>query len=162
MNHEYVLWVMAVAYALHIVEEHNLDWQGWVKRNANFDVPLADFYVVNAALIVGMMATAMIGWRLPELSLAPTALMFINGLFFHLGASLVKRQYSPGALTALLLFLPIGVWAYYGVYLDGVLTTSTALWSIVLGALIMAFPLALGRLKANPCEGLKNLRKVGT
>jgi len=147
VKHTYILWVMVVAYALHIVEEHNLDWKGWVKRNANFDVPLADFYVVNAALIVGMIATAMIGWQLPELSLAPAALMFINGLLFHIGASLVKRQYSPGALTSLVLFLPIGMWAYYGAYLDGVLTTSVALWSIVLGALIMAFPLALYRLK---------------
>jgi ABC-type molybdate transport system permease subunit len=43
--------------------------------------------------------------------------------------------------------LPIGAWAYYGAYLDGVLTTPVALWSIVLGALIMAFPLALYRLK---------------
>jgi hypothetical protein len=148
MNHEYILWVMVVAYAMHIVEEHNLDWQGWVKRNANFDVPLADFYVVNAALIVGMMATAMIGWQLPELSLAPAALMFINGLFFHIGASLVKRQYSPGAFTSLVLFLPIAAWTYCGAYLDGVLTTSVALWSIVLGVLLMAFPLALWRMKS--------------
>jgi hypothetical protein len=148
MNHEYILWVMIVAYAMHIVEEHNLDWRGWVKRHANFDVSLADFYVVNAALVVGMIATAMIGWRLPELSLALAALMFINGLFFHLGASLVKRQYSPGALTALILFLPVSAWAYYGAYLDGVLTTSVALWSIVLGALIMAFPVALWRMKS--------------
>ena len=147
MLHDYVLWVMVVAYALHIVEEHNLDWKGWVKRHANLDVPLADSYVVNAALVVGMIATAMIGWRLPELSLAPAALVLINGLFFHLGASLVKRRYSPGALTSLVLFLPIGAWAYYGAYLDGVLTTPVALWSIVLGALIMAFPLALYRLK---------------
>ena len=147
MSHEYVLWVMVVAYAMHIVEEHNLDWQGWVKRHAHFDVPRADFYVVNAALVVGMVATATVGWRLPELSLAPAALMFINGLFFHIGASLVKRQYSPGALTSLVLFLPVGAWAYYGAHLDGVLTTSVALWSIILGALIMAFPLALWRLK---------------
>ena len=147
MNHEYILWVMVVAYALHIVEEHNLDWKGWVKRNARFDVSFADFYVVNAALIVGMIATAQIGWRLPQLSLAPAALMFINGFVFHLGASLVKRQYSPGALTSLFLFLPISAWAYCGAYLDGVLTTSVALWSIVLGALMMAFPLALWRLK---------------
>jgi hypothetical protein len=82
MLHDYVLWVMVVAYALHIVEEHSLDWKGWVKRHANLDVPLADSYVVNAALVVGMIATAMIGWRLPELSLAPAALVLINGLFF--------------------------------------------------------------------------------
>ena len=147
MQHDYVLWVMVVAYALHIVEEPNLDWKGWIKRHANFDVPLADSYVVNAALVVGMITTAMIGWRLPKLSLAAAALMLINGLFFHIGASFLKRRYSPGVLTSLILFLPIGAWAYYGAYLDGVLTTPVALWSSVLGALIMAFPLALYRLK---------------
>jgi hypothetical protein len=147
VSHEYVLWVLVVGYAIHVVEEHNLDMVGWVKRNAQVEFRLADFYVVNAALLVGMIATASIGWRLPEVSLAPAALMFINGLFAHAGASLLKRKYSPGVLTGLVLFLPLSLWAYYAAYLDGVLTASAVVWSTILGALSMAYPLILYRLK---------------
>jgi hypothetical protein len=50
----------------------------------------------------------MIGWRLPEVSLTFPALALINSLFFHIGPPLVQRRFSPGTITAALLFLPSG------------------------------------------------------
>jgi hypothetical protein len=29
MSHDWALWVLAVASAMHVVEEHTVGWQGW-------------------------------------------------------------------------------------------------------------------------------------
>ncbi len=137
-----------MATGAHVVEEQILDWRNHVERVVSFKVSIADFYVVNAAMIVGAIAGAMIGWRLPEASLIIPALMAINGLFFHIGASIITRSLSPGTLTSVLLYLPIAAWAYYAAYLDGVLTLRAGLISALGGAAVMAYPILLQRLKS--------------
>jgi len=89
----------------------------------------------------------MIGWRLPEVSLTFPALTLINSLFFHIGPTLVQRRFSPGTIIAALLFLPVGIWAYYGVYLDRVLTIRAGVLSALGGVLLMAYPIVLLRIK---------------
>lgn len=111
------------------------------------DLTWSDFYVINAIVVVTGISTAMIGWRLPEASLMFPALALINSLFFHIGPTLVQRRFSPGTITAALLFLPVGIWAYYGVYLDGVLTIRAGVLSALGGVLLMAYPIVLLRIK---------------
>jgi hypothetical protein len=31
--HDWVIWVLVAASALHVVEEHALGWQGWATQN---------------------------------------------------------------------------------------------------------------------------------
>ena len=45
---------------------------------------------------------------------------------------------EPGCFTALLVYLPIGVWAYAAASADGVLSAGTLLLSILIGAVAMA------------------------
>ncbi len=111
------------------------------------DLTWSDFYVTKAIAVVTGISTAMIGWRLPEVSLTFPALALINALFFHIGPTLVQRRFSPGTITAVLLFLPVGIWSYYGAYLDGVLTLKASVLSTLGGALLMAYPIVLLRLK---------------
>ena len=111
------------------------------------DLTWSDFYVINAIVVVTGISTAMIGWRLPEVSLTFPALALINSLFFHVGPPLVQRRFSPGTITAALLFLPVGIWAYYGVYLDRVLTIRAGVLSALGGVLLMAYPIVLLRIK---------------
>ena len=125
----FVLWLMLFAYALHILEEHTLNWLGWARSTLKLDLTWSDFYVTNAIVVVAGISTAMIGWRLPEVSLMFPALALINALFFHIGPTLVQRRFSPGTITAVLLFLPVGIWAYNGAYLDGVLKGKRSLCS---------------------------------
>ena len=47
---------------------------------------------------------------------------------YHSGTSnsgrvwwLLRRRFSSGTLSAALLILPVGIWSYYGAYLDGAL-----------------------------------------
>jgi Protein of unknown function with HXXEE motif len=138
---------MLLAYALHILEEHALDWLDWANTTFGTNFTWADFYVTNSVVVVAGISTAVIGWRLPEASLAFPALALINAVFFHIDPTLVRRVFSPGVLTAVLLFLPVGIWSYYGAYLDGVLTLRAGVFYAFLVAIFITYPLALVGIK---------------
>ena len=89
----------------------------------------------------------MIGWRLPEVSLMPVALTLVNALIFHIGITLVQRRFSPGTISATLVYLPVGVWTYWAAHADGVLSGPALLISSAGGALLMAYPIMLLRLR---------------
>jgi hypothetical protein len=138
---------MTIAYAGHILEEHTLNWRAWAKQAFGFEVTWESFYVTNATVIVLGISAAMIGWRLPEVSLMFPALAIVNAIFFHIAPTVIQRRFSPGLLTAVLLFLPLGAWTYYVAYVDQVMTIATAIISLVGGILLMAYPVILLRLK---------------
>jgi hypothetical protein len=149
MAHEYLLWVVVIGCALHIMEESLLDFVGVMARvTGRFSLPLTlswpDFYIANAAMIVGAISGAMIGWRAPEISLMIPALTVINALTFHVTGSILTRRFLPGTLTAVLVYLPVAAWVYDGASRDGVLTSQVLIISSLGGALLMAFlPLCL-------------------
>jgi hypothetical protein len=75
------------------------------------------------------------------------ALALVNAVVFHIGPTLLQRRFSPGLITAVLLFLPIGIWSYYAAYLDRVLTLGVGVVSALGGAVLMAYPLVLLQIK---------------
>jgi hypothetical protein len=150
MNHEIWLWVATAAYGLHALEEFMLDWKTWANKVLKLPVDWPIFYVVNALVVVLGIIAAEIGWRLPALSLAFAALMLTNAVFFHILPFVVKKKFSPGLISAVALFLPIGTWLFYGANRDGILTTTTAIIAVALGAGLMAYPIILLKLKDKP------------
>ncbi len=146
--HEFVLWLMLFAYGLHVLEEHMLDWLNWARFTFKLPFSPADFYVTNSGVVVAGVCSAMVGWRLPEISLAFPALALINAVFFHIGPTVLQRRFSPGLLTAVVLFVPVGAWAYAGAYLDGVLSARAAVVSALSGALLMAYPFVLFKIRS--------------
>jgi hypothetical protein len=147
MSHDFLLWVCTAAYAMHVVEEFGLNWKDWACDSLGLSVDWPFFFLVNAAVIVLGCCCAQIGWQMPEISLMYPALMIINGIFFHILPTFVQRRLSPGTLTAVILFLPVGTWTYVGAYQDGMLSRSTVAVSLVGGALLMASPILLLRLR---------------
>jgi hypothetical protein len=147
MTHEHVLWIATAAYALHVLEEYEYDWQDWARRVLKLPVEWNTFYLANAAVIVLGVCAASVGWREPWFALAYPALMLINATFFHVLPALLTRVNSPGLFTAVLLFYPVGGWAYYGAWADGVLHPRDAVLSVALGAAVMAYPIVLLRTK---------------
>jgi hypothetical protein len=146
VNHDFLLWVCTAAYSMHIVEEFTLDWRDWARDVLRLRVDWPHFFVVNAAVIVLGVCFAQVGWRLPEMSLMYPAIMIINAIFFHILPTLTQRRFSPGTLTAVTLFLPVGLWTYFGAYADGILSGTTIAVSLVGGALLMASPVVLLRI----------------
>lgn len=146
MKREYTLWLVVMAIAVHILEEFAMDFIGWAQTALAISVSWESFHMINACIILFAIGGAMIGWRMPEVSLIAPALVLINAALFHVGLTLVQMRYSPGALSAALVFIPVGLFTYYGAYKDGVLTRRAVSISVLGGVLwhvylIVLFPL---------------------
>lgn len=151
MSHAYILWIAALAYALHVVEEYMFDWKGWAINVLRLPVDWVVFALVNGVVIVLGISCSSVGWSLPAYALCLPALMMINATFFHVLPFLAtKGRFSPGLGTAVLLFYPISLWAFYGAYRDGVLSISTLILSFIIGALLMASPIVMLKLRLRP------------
>jgi hypothetical protein len=140
--HDWVLWILAAASALHVVEEHALGWQGWAAgwlgRRIGMVPSWMDFWPTNGFLIVFAIAAAEVGWRAPAFALALPAGLLINAPFFHVVPSIASRRPNPGCFTAVALYLPICVWTYVAASDDGLLDAATLVLSVALGAVAMA------------------------
>jgi hypothetical protein len=132
-------WALVAAAVLHVAEETCFDWVGWAKRFVK-GVTWRQFVFINALFLLLMAAGAFMATRTPAFALSTAALLFINA-WFHIGPSVATRTYSPGLVSALLLYLPLPVLAYArSIRLQG-----TSLREMVLtflwGAAWMLFPL---------------------
>jgi hypothetical protein len=137
-------------YALHAMEEFIFNWRGWARSVLNLPVEWSTFYVTNFVVIVlGFMAAGIVPAS-PAIGLAFPALMIINALFFHcLPFVRTRGRFSPGLVTAVVLFLPVGIWCYRIAFLSGV-TSEKVVISFVLGALLMALPIFGLKLSQRP------------
>jgi hypothetical protein len=151
MRHDWVLWILVTASALHVVEERGLGWQGWAARTLAPRIGIApswlDFWATNGLLVLFGISASAIGWRAPGFSLAYPACCLVNAIFFHLLPSITARRPNPGLFTAVVLYLPVGVWAYVAAGDDGVLSAATGIGSVALGAAAMASVLVLLKLQ---------------
>lgn len=106
--HEHLLWLTLAAYAVHVLEETTLNWKKWAVHSLKLtNVEWGIFDVANIAVMFIAIASSMIGWKLPAFALIIAALMFINGLFFHILPTIIQKIISPGVLTATFLFICI-------------------------------------------------------
>jgi hypothetical protein len=142
VNHDWVLWVLLTASALHVVEERALGWQGWAARTLGERLGVIptwlDFWTTNGLLIVFGVSASAVGWRAPAFALSFPALALINAVFFHIVPSIGARRPNPGCFSAVALYLPIGVWGYLAASQDGLLDAGSIGLSVVLGAVAMA------------------------
>ncbi|MEO0384171.1 MAG: HXXEE domain-containing protein [Pseudomonadota bacterium] len=128
INARSISLVLLVAYILHQFEEHWVDVYG---RTFAFKPYLNSFlsgllghaqvqelmsdasvFVINTSLVwlVGALAV----WRGGEhvfVAFCMAAIVVVNAIS-HIGAGLISGSYNPGLLTAILIFLPVGVGAY--------------------------------------------------
>jgi len=151
MTLEVWAWLAVAAYALHIMEEFALDWREWARSVIGLPVEWTDFYITNAIVIVLGVVQAQLANVLPIVALSFAALMLINATVFHvLPIMATNGRFSPGAITAVLLFYPIGIGMYRYAAAHGMLTRGVLLGSMLGGAVLMAYPIVLLRLKGLP------------
>ena len=90
------------------------DWQSWAQNVLHMPAQWKDFYITNAVVIVLGVAAAEIAPVLPAIALSFPALMLINATFFHMAPfTWTQGRFSPGLITAVLLFFPLGFWAIH-------------------------------------------------
>ncbi len=122
----WLAWAGMLAYLVHQFEEHGIDAEGrhyafraFLCAGVGFVdpksclVPYSFITSVNVAAVwLAGPAAALLGRRWPALGLAYFAIPFVN-MFAHLGPSLTSGTYNPGEATAVVLFLPLSLWAFY-------------------------------------------------
>lgn len=115
-------WLAVAIYLVHNVEEYGVDLLGQVHAFPNSmcttlslplypfcPIPSLFFLAVNLPLLwVAAPLAAVLSRRHALVGLSLYGVMFVNALA-HLGAW-ARFGYNPGALTALVLFLPISIW----------------------------------------------------
>lgn len=151
-SHSWVLWVGIIAAGLHVLEEYAEGWVAWanIEIGPRFGVEFDDtiFFSTNVLLLFAALAGAAIGWWAPAVSLAIPALFVINAIFFHMLPSARSEKLTPGTLSAIVIYLPVAAWMYWAAAEDGVLSFGTVFLSFVIGAALMAYPLAVLVLKS--------------
>ena len=142
------LWILTIAYLAHIAEEYFLDWRKWVESVSGYRLSWKDFFIANAIVIAIGISCSIIGFSWPWISYLFVGLAIINALIAHIGTTIIKRKFSPGLITSIVLFLPIGIWAYAKTAEKGVLTASFVAITLFGGFLIMAIPIIIQYVKA--------------
>ena len=105
------IWLFPATYVLHIIEEYRGGFHLWLSRVAGVDLSREDFLAINVIALVVMTAGTAFAWVgvAPGLPSAFATVITINGLL-HLSGSLLTQSYSPGVVTGMLLWLPLGVY----------------------------------------------------
>lgn len=140
-------WLATAAYAIHIGEEYVLNWREWARSLSGVEVRREFFSVLNALVIVLGIVCAELAPRFPAIALAYPALMLINATFFHLLAFVWTRgRFSPGMISAVVLFYPVGILCFREAWVTGVLTGRVLAEALLAGAALMAIPVVLLKL----------------
>jgi hypothetical protein len=151
MSLQTLAWLSMAAYALHIMEEYTFDWRNWARAIIKLPVEWSDFYVTNAIVIALGIAQAELAPALPFAPLAFASLMLINAVFFHILPVLRTRgRFSPGLVSAVLLFFPAGLAVWWRAGQDAALTWTIASSAVAAGALLMAYPIVMLNLRGLP------------
>jgi hypothetical protein len=140
-------WLAVGAYALHILEEHILGWHGWARKSINLSMEWDAYTTIEVVLLILGAIAAYLAPALPVLALAYAAFLVINVTFFHLLPMIIDGgKFSPGVITGVLLFYPLGYYIFSG---SGQ-SQGTMVWSVVIGAAIIGWPVLLLKLRSHP------------
>lgn len=122
----WLAWAATAAYLLHQFEEHGIDARGapYAFRGAlcaRFGFagatacPIPESFITAVNIPVVWLAgpiAALLGRRWPAIALSYFSVPAVNA-FAHIGPALAAGNYNPGLLTAVLLFLPLSLWAIW-------------------------------------------------
>lgn len=122
-------WLAMLAYLIHNVEEYGIDALG--HHHAFPDalcatlglgaypacpVPPAFYLVVNLPLFwIAAPVAALLAPRHPLVGFSIYGVIFINALV-HVAPMLTGAGYNPGALSAILVFLPVSLWVAHSCF----------------------------------------------
>jgi len=121
----WLAWAATAAYLLHQFEEHGIDargapyaFRGMLCTRFGFAdaaaCPIPDSFITAVNIPVVWLAgpiAALLGRRRPAIALSYFSVPAVNALA-HIGPALAAGEYNPGLLTAVLLFVPLSLWAF--------------------------------------------------
>jgi hypothetical protein len=144
-----LLWLFLPAYLLHVIEEYLAGFPAWFRAIAGQPLPVPAFAAINAVGIT-VLVTAIIAAtrheRLGWIAVAIAMVAVINPLA-HLVASILTATYSPGLVSGVVFWLPLGqlllLRAWYQA--DGAALRRGVLAGLVVHGIVTATAFALSR-----------------
>ena len=109
----YIAWMIPIVLLIHQMEEYFGEFPQWYSNVLNVQLSNQDFIVINSiGLFVITIASFSYYFNKSNFILvALGTLIFVNG-WVHVLASLFTLAYSPGAISGLILFIPLGFMIY--------------------------------------------------
>jgi hypothetical protein len=134
-----IYWIPALTFLAHIAEECPR-FPEWATRH--FGATSLPWYVyshvplVAAVLGVSFLAAAAPAGTLFPLLATSVQWAFATNILFHVATTFIFREYSPGIVTAVLLFLPGTAYLFARTVREGLLTPPQVVAAIALGTVI--------------------------
>jgi hypothetical protein len=105
-----LVWLLVLSYLLHVIEEWLGNFPEWLARIDGDGVSRQAFVVINAIALVVMIAGARAAIRREAygwIAIGIGTLLLVNAVA-HLLGTLYTGVYSPGLITGIVLYLPLG------------------------------------------------------
>jgi hypothetical protein len=105
-----LVWLFPAAYGCHILEEWVAGFPEWIRHVAGAPLPRITFVAVNGTAMALLCVAARASIRLERhgwMAVASATVVLVDAVL-HIAGSLATGIYSPGLLTAVILYVPLG------------------------------------------------------
>lgn len=139
-----VIWLLPLAFASHIAEEYLGNFPGWVKNVVGGSFNNEAFAANNAAFFAIMVALTAWTSRTGSRRASTLLILWASGnvfwdALFHVGMTAATDRYSPGLVTAAILYLPISPIVAFACVASGTLTPAAFARACGGGLFLFAF-----------------------
>jgi hypothetical protein len=132
------IFIFCIIYALHMVEEFTLGFVQWADRYfGSFDWTQNLFG--NSMFFACLAAACFLYYKNPAKYLLAgmcAAMWVLSNSFLHISATVLGGEYSPGVVTATVLYVPAGLYFLVLWGRKGLLSWKNVILSFVIGGMI--------------------------
>lgn len=133
------LLILAIPSAIvHVAEEYKFGWVAWANNFVD-GISVRQFLYFNVLFLSLCILAASVSEKYPLFSSSIFSLLLIN-IAVHFVPTVIQRKYSPGLISAIILYLPIGFLGYRNMLNQNVISHDELLTSIGIGFLWMIVP----------------------
>jgi hypothetical protein len=107
------VWLFPATYVIHLMEEYAAGdgFCGWAERALGITISVREFLVWNAVALTlvcvgAVLVTSQARFRWIEIALS---IAVLGNVAAHLIASVLTRTYSPGLISGVLMWVPVGI-----------------------------------------------------
>ena len=119
-NPKHIAWLIPPAYLLHILDEYfsGIGFSKWYSELFKVDLSVNDFVSINSVgFAITLLIVMLYSFNKANYFIiaALGSLFFVNGII-HPAATILTGTYSPGTITAIVLYLPLGYLLYKNIF----------------------------------------------
>ncbi len=132
---QFFLIALVFAGLVHVAEETKGGFIPWFQEFTGFQISATEDIVVNVVFLLELQLGVFVSDTYPVFSLGAVGFVFIN-FWFHVVGTVKLRKYSPGLVTATLLYLPLSLAAYYLMLSNGEVSLLGLGYSGIIGLIL--------------------------